>query len=115
MGEKMEEDKSYTMKRLQEIVSKKVNQYDLETIPELRYVDLTTEIGEVGKELLKSSDYGKKQLSKTDSLEIEIGDVLFSLICIANTLNIDLETALLDAMKKYERRYTKKGNIGSES
>lgn len=104
----------YTIKEIQNLVSKKVKEYNIETIPELRYVDLTAELGEVGKELLKGSNYGKKQLSKTENLEYEIGDSLFSLVCLANSLDIDLEKALLATLEKYQKRFEKKENIGSE-
>ena len=110
----MKEKKEITLENVQGLVSQMVKRYDLETTPELRYVDLTTEIGELGKELLKGSDYGKKKLEKTDNLESEIGDTLFSLTCIANSLNIDLQTALINVMRKYKNRFNQKGSIGSE-
>ena len=47
-------------------------------------------------------------------MESEIGDTLFSLICIANSLNIDLRTALMNVMVKYQKRFAEKGNVGSE-
>ena len=108
------EEENITIGAMQGLVSKMVKRYRLETTPELRYIDLTTEVGELGKELLKGSDYGKKKLEKTDNLELEMGDVLFSFICIANSLNIDLEMTLVSAMKKYQKRFDKKGSIGSE-
>lgn len=43
-----------------------VKKYDLETSPELRYIDLTSEMGELGKELLKGSNYGKQDFNKTN-------------------------------------------------
>lgn len=110
----MKEKKDVTIETMQGLVSEMVNRYGLETTPELRYVDLTTEVGELGKELLKGSNYGKKTLEKTDNLESEMGDTLFSLTCIANSLNIDLQTALVNVMKKYQKRFNEKGSIGSE-
>lgn len=107
-------EKNVTIETMQGLVSEMVKRYGLETTPELRYVDLTTEVGELGKELLKGSDYGKKTLEKTDNLESEMGDTLFSLTCIANSLNIDLQTALVNVMKKYQKRFNEKGSIGSE-
>ena len=62
-------EKNVTIETMQGLVSEMVKRYGLETTPELRYVDLTTEVGELGKELLKGSDYGKKTLEKTDNLE----------------------------------------------
>ncbi len=101
------------MKELQEKVKELVKKYNLETTSELRYIDLVSEIGEVGKEILKGSNYGKQDFSVTENLESELGDALFSLICIANGLNINLENALEIVLNKYENRFSKKGNIGS--
>ena len=44
----------------------------------------------------------------------ELGDVLFSLITVANTFDIDLEDALQEVLSKYEKRL-KKGSAGSEN
>lgn len=110
----MKEKKDVTIETMQGLVSEMVKRYGLETTPELRYIDLTTEVGELGKELLKGSDYGKKTLEKTDNLESEMGDTFFSLTCIANSLNIDLQTALVNVMKKYQKRFNEKGSIGSQ-
>ena len=58
-------------------------------------------------------EYGKKDFSITDNAESEIGDVLFSLICVSNALNIDMKKALDGVLDKYNNRFSKKGNIGS--
>lgn len=110
----MKEETNYTVETLQKLVAEMVKRHNLETTPELRYVDLTSEVGEMGKELLKGTDYGKSEFKKTDNLESEIGDTLFSLTCIANSLDINLQTALLNVMKKYQKRFSEKGSIGSE-
>lgn len=101
------------MKDIQEKVNDLVKKYDLESSVEIRFIDLVSEVGELGKEILKGNDYGKKDYCNTENLESEIGDVLFSLICVANDLNIDLKQALDEVLKKYEDRFSKKGNIGS--
>lgn len=101
------------MKDIQEKVNDLVKKYDLESSVEIRFIDLVSEVGELGKEILKGNDYGKKDYCNTENLESEFGDVLFSLICVANDLNIDLKQALDEVLKKYEDRFSKKGNIGS--
>ena len=45
---------------------------------------------------------------------MELGDVLFSIITIANAFEIDLEEALNKVLKKYEKRMNK-GSPGSEN
>lgn len=101
-------------KNMQEQVKEMVQKYNLEISPELRYIDLTSEVGELGKELLKATQYGKEKFSITDNTKSEIGDVLFSTICIANILDIDVEQALNEVIKKYEGRFDIKGSISSE-
>lgn len=101
------------MQEIQEKVNEMIKKYDLDTSVEIRFIDLVSEVGELGKEILKGNNYGKNEFTKTDNLESEIGDVLFSLICIANELNIDLKVALDEVIEKYNSRFSEKGNIGS--
>lgn len=107
----MNEDLSFNS--AQELVAQMTEKYNLEISPELRYIDLTSELGELGKEILLSTEYGRNEFSATDNLESEIGDTFYSLICIANSLDINLSNALIKVTKKYEQRFSEKGNIGS--
>lgn len=78
-----------------------------------RILDLVSEIGEVAKDATKSADYGQN----TEKLEIkkdEIGDTLFSLLAVANDLDIDVEEALEESIQKYESRIEEKGDPGSK-
>ena len=101
------------MNEIQEKVNDLIKKYNLESSTEIRFIDLTSELGELGKEILKGNDYGRKEFSNTENLESEIGDTLFSLICVANGLNIDLQKALDNVLNKYENRFSSNGNIGS--
>ena len=103
-----------SLKDMQELVEEMIREYKLEMQPELRHIDLVSEVGELGKELLKSTEYGTKDFLKTDNMELEVGDVLFLIISIANSLKINLEHALIRSINKYEKRFNQKGHIGSE-
>ena len=103
------------MKELQEEVLKFTQKYNLNGSPEVRYIDLTSEIGELGKEILIGSDYGEKKFEKTGNLDAELGDTLFSLICLSNELNVDLDSALENVITKYENRFKLAGTVGSEA
>lgn len=92
-----------------------VKEHQLETSVEARLLDLVSEVGELSKEVLKGTDYGKQQLCLTPKWEEEFGDVIFSLICLANSTGIDMENALNLALEKYKIRYEKSGDIGSSS
>ncbi len=71
---------------------------------EFRMLDLISETGELSKEILLATDYGKVAPSFRPSFQDEMGDVFFSLIALANQTGIDLEEALNQALEKYSER-----------
>jgi len=101
------------LKQLQEKIKEFVEKNHLDSEPDIRFIDLVSEIGEVGKEILKSTDYGKSPLKKSKELELELGDALYSLVVLANKLDINLDEALNLVLNKYEQRLLK-GSAGSE-
>lgn len=102
------------MYNFQEIVKDFCNEYKLNCSIEFRFLDLTSELGEVGKEILKNTDYGKKNFIKNENFELELGDLLFSLLALANTCDVDIFQALFKVLEKYKKRL-KNGSVGSES
>lgn len=66
---------------------------------------LIEEVGELAREI--NHLYGEKpkkpEENETD-LELEMGDILFILLCFANSLNLDLERSFQRSMEKYYRR-----------
>src|SRR5262245_41331964 len=80
-----------------------------------RLLDAVSELGEVAKEVLKSSNYGAKTFVPSPEFEEELGDVLFSILCVANSTGVDLEAAVENALRKYQRRLAVKGNPGSSN
>ena len=101
------------MKELQEKVRNFVEKNSLEASPEIRALDLVSELGELSKEILKSTNYGKSKPVARKEIELELGDLLFSTICLANKYDVDLEKALNNAIEKYSKRL-KSGGAGSE-
>lgn len=82
--------------------------------PEHRVLDVQSELGEVAKEILKETEYGRKEWQSTSAdAASEMGDLLFSVIALANAMHVDLDTALKTVLAKYEKRL-KKGGAGSE-
>ncbi len=102
------------MKKLQEKVKEFCRLHRLESPPEHRVLDTMSELGEVAKEILKMSDYGRKPTKYRPEVESELGDLFFSLITLANIFNIDMEEALNMVLKKYEKRLNQ-GSAGSEN
>ena len=88
--------------------------HNMSTSPEHMVLDAMSELGEVAKEVLKMTDYGTKPAEPREELKSELGDLLFALMTIANSLDIDMQEALDLVLEKYEKRL-KKGSAGSEN
>ncbi len=101
------------MNKTQVKVQNFIHENNLHASLEHRTLDLVSEVGELSKEILKMTQYGKSELILNDEYKMEMGDVYFSLIALANMHNIDLEEALESVLKKYHKRL-QKGSAGSE-
>ncbi|MGD6795210.1 nucleotide pyrophosphohydrolase [Metabacillus sp. JX24] len=103
-----------TMKDLQKEVDEYIGQFKEGYFSPLAMMArLTEEMGELAREI--NHTYGekpKKDTEKEKKIEEEAGDILFVLICLANSLQIDLEEAHNLVMKKFttrdKDRWTKK-------
>lgn len=102
-----------TLPDLQQTVATFVADHQLPTGVEARLLDLVSEVGELAKENLTASQYGRQPFAPTSDWAAELGDVAFSLICLANTTNVDLNDALNAALEKYRQRLSQTGNAGS--
>lgn len=66
---------------------------------------LTEEVGELAREI--NHYYGEKQkkpMEEENSVKAELGDNLFVLLCIANSLGIDMTESFNDTMDKFNTR-----------
>ncbi|UXR79246.1 MULTISPECIES: nucleotide pyrophosphohydrolase [unclassified Staphylococcus] len=66
---------------------------------------MTEEVGELAREI--NHYYGekrKKESEETNTIEAELGDNLFVLLCIANSLNIDMTESFNQTMHKFNTR-----------
>jgi NTP pyrophosphatase (non-canonical NTP hydrolase) len=101
------------MHELQKHVLDFVKKYNLECSIQIRLLDLVSEMGELSKEVLKSTNYGQEVFEPTENFKEELGDTLFSIICIANMANCNLNDYLMNVLAKYEQRIKEKGDAGS--
>lgn len=80
-----------------------------------RLLDISSELGELNKEYLKSSSYGTKNFMVSENFKMEFGDVLYSLLSLANETNIDANECLDMALNKYNDRIKNKKSMGSNN
>lgn len=95
-----------TMREIQQEVDQYISQFKEGYFSPLAMMArMTEEVGELAREI--NHFYGEKP-KKTDeeakTIEEELGDVLFIVICFANSLNIDLEEAFNRIMHKFNTR-----------
>lgn len=103
-----------SLKQSQQQVDEWVKQYKIGYFkPHEILARLMEEVGELAREI--NHEFGpKKKKDSEDKKELadEMGDVIFTIICLANSLNIDLDQAFSRVMDKcYGRdkdRYEKK-------
>ncbi|WP_404355343.1 nucleotide pyrophosphohydrolase [Cytobacillus firmus] len=95
-----------TMKEMQSDVDKYISQFKEGYFSPLAMLArMTEELGELSREV--NHHYGEKPKKSTEeekAIEEELGDMLFVLICFANSLNIDLEEAHNRVMEKFSTR-----------
>nr|WP_255665952.1 MazG nucleotide pyrophosphohydrolase domain-containing protein [Haladaptatus sp. DYF46] len=80
--------------------------------PAYRILDLAAEVGEIAADATKSTEWGENP-EALDVKRDEIGDALFSLLAVADALEVDASEALDDALEKYRRRIRETGNASS--
>ena len=96
------------IKSLQNKVDVFIHKNNMVTDLPNRCLDLVSEVGEMSREYLNSIEYGKTPFNKTENWDLEIGDIFFSLICIANLTSTDLELTLTKVLEKYTERIANK-------
>ena len=82
--------------------------------PVTHALDLVSEVGEVAKEVLLATDYGRRAPQFRRRLADELGDALYSLLTLAEACGVNADGALNAALEKYERRLGERGKSGSE-
>lgn len=95
-----------TMKQLQQDVDNYIGQFkEGYFTPMEMMARMTEELGELSREVMHQFGPKKKKSSEQkNSIEEEMGDVLFVLICMANSMDIDLAKAHDSVMEKFNTR-----------
>ena len=101
------------MTEAQEKVRSFLTERRLALTPATRLLDLSSELGELGKEYLKATAYGAQPFTATSAWSEELGDALFSLLALAVETGIDSAVVLEGALAKYRARCAATNTPGS--
>lgn len=97
---------------MQDRVADFVAEHDLECDPAYRLLDVAAEVGELAADANDATGYG----ADPDAFEVaqdELGDALFALLALAESLDLDAEAALGASLAKYASRLSETGEAGS--
>lgn len=78
-----------------------------------RILDIQSELGELAKEYLKNSKYGTQKFALSEEFRLEFGDVLYSMLSLANEADLNAEEELNKVLEKYKKRIENKNSMGS--
>jgi len=102
------------MKDIQNATARMSEVYGLCADAMTRFADFVSEVGELGKELVRGTDYGASELVVNEKLAMEMGDVIFALALLANELGLDLDECFAMTKEKCRKRFEEHGSIGSQ-
>jgi len=90
------------LRELQNAVDQWIAQYDAGYWPPLaNLARLTEEVGELAREINHAhGPKQKKSQERPSTIEDELGDILFTVATLANSLGVDLESAAAAALHK---------------
>ncbi|MED4603292.1 nucleotide pyrophosphohydrolase [Paenibacillus validus] len=99
-------DKERSLKDLQEEVDAYISQFKEGYFrPMTMLARMSEEVGELAREVNhRFGEKPKKPTEADNSIELELGDILFITICFANSLGIDLTKAHDQVMHKFRTR-----------
>ncbi len=95
----------------QQAVAHFVEANGLDMPVQFRLLEMVSEVGELAKEALKATSDGRDSFHASIDWTEELGDVLFSLICLANSTRVNVEAVLEEVLEKYQRRLDDYGSI----
>lgn len=95
-----------TIKEAQDLVDEWISQFEEGYWPPLSMLaSLTEEVGELAREINYREEFKvKKESESASSIGLELADIFFSLICLANYYEVDLEEKFDKTMEKYSSR-----------
>ncbi|MHA1143722.1 MAG: nucleotide pyrophosphohydrolase [Candidatus Helarchaeota archaeon] len=94
---------------IQKRVDKWIKQFEVGYWPPLSmFAALVEEVGELGREINSLEGHKPKKIADPETpkniLGLELADTLFSLVCIANHYDVNLESFLDRIFEKYSSR-----------
>ena len=85
-------------------VSEFLDEFELHTDMQSRYIDFMSEAGRLGKTILEATDYGMRPAEPTASYRRQAGETLFALAALLSESGIDPDSILDEILAEYRKR-----------
>ena len=100
------------LEEYQKEVAKIVKRFKFNWSSYLQYIHLVEEVGELGealtvKEGVRQEGRGEKAQADHGNIEEEFGDILFTLMELANKYDVSLAKVMEDTFKRYQNKLQK--------
>jgi NTP pyrophosphatase (non-canonical NTP hydrolase) len=106
------EPSSTSFKSIQKIVDDWINQFEEGYWPPLSMLAaVVEETGELAREINDKEGFKKKRSLDDRNLNLELADLLFSIVCIANHYHVDLDESFKEVINKYTKRDMKRWTL----
>jgi NTP pyrophosphatase (non-canonical NTP hydrolase) len=101
-----------TLEQYQKEVAELVKKFNFNWSTYVQYIHLVEEVGELGEALtVKEGDReagsGERAQADHGDIKEELGDVLFTLMELANKYNVSLTRVMEDTFKRYQNKLQK--------
>ena len=75
-----------------------------------RVLDLSAEVGKLGKMVLKNTNYGKEQFKSSPELNDQLGEIYLVILELANEMGVHLEDVFKRAVERNDLKLSDKEN-----
>ena len=90
--------------KVQKLVRQFTLNHSMDAEVQIRVLELVAKVGNLANDALLGTAQGTAEFQKTDEWNTIVGDIFFTLICLANDSKTDLEDTLRQALTRYEKK-----------
>lgn len=69
---------------------------------ETSYINLVDQVNDIGKEIIKSTEYGRNKVEVTENLKEGVGSTIVALLALCNSMDVSGRELSLEVLSKYE-------------
>lgn len=101
------------MHEVQEKVKAFAKEHNMQNDPQWHALNIVSDMGGLSKEILKSTDHGRRDPAHNPRIDKEIGHVFFNLLMLANEYEVDITHEIEKTLKNYNKKKYLHGRLST--